>query len=183
MSLNADALAYLVEKGLTAAELVEFARLQEKKADPTAADRKRRQREREKQSERDMSHRDVTRDPPPNDIYSNPPPNPQVSPKLSEQVESGEPALRPEHVVEVWNEMAGRVGLSRVVKLTPQRRRSLNTRIRQHSLDDWTEAIAAIERNRFLHGENDRGWRADFDFLLNPQKFVKLIEGGYDRTH
>lgn len=61
MSLSADALQFLLDKGLTLADAVEFARLTEKKADPTAAERQRRCRENKKAN---VSHRDVTRDPP-----------------------------------------------------------------------------------------------------------------------
>jgi hypothetical protein len=38
----------------------------------------------------------------------------------------------------------------------------------------------ALERSAFCRGENDRGWRADFDFLLQPKSFTKLLEGAYD---
>jgi hypothetical protein len=93
------------------------------------------------------------------------------------------PSLKPEHVVEAWNEMAERHGLPLVRRLTPERSRKLSGRLRTTSVDDWTEAISAIERSPFLRGENDRGWRADFDFLLQPASFTKLIEGSYDRTH
>lgn len=94
-----------------------------------------------------------------------------------------EPELKPDHVVEAWNDMAGRLNLSRVRKLSPARRRSLNARLREFpNVDDWTEAIGAIERSPFLQGlEGKSGWRADFDFLLQPSSFLKLIEGSYDR--
>lgn len=68
MSLNADAIAYLASKGLSLEEVVEFARLQERRSDPTAAERKRRQRA------KDMSHRDVTRDIPADKVKSATPP-------------------------------------------------------------------------------------------------------------
>jgi len=32
----------------------------------------------------------------------------------------------------------------------------------------------------FCRGENDRGWRADLDFLCQPKSFNGLIEGKYD---
>jgi len=131
--------------------------------------------------------------PPPNEIYSNPLPEPSVipdgmtSPAVEIEAGEAEPAaepieLKPEHVVEAWNDMARRNGLSAVKILNDGRRKKLATRIRQHPIEDWTEAIAAIERSPFLRGENDRGWRADFDFFLEPRNFTKLIEGGYDRT-
>lgn len=94
-----------------------------------------------------------------------------------------EPSLKPEHVVEAWNDMAGRLNLSKVRKLSSARRRQLNARLREYpDVDDWTEAIAAIERSPFLQGHQSKtGWRADFDFLLQPSSFLKLIEGSYDR--
>jgi hypothetical protein len=90
-----------------------------------------------------------------------------------------EPSLQPEHVVEVWNAMAERTGLPRVRRLTDARRKQLKARIRENTLDEWTEAIAAIERSDFCRGEKT-SWRADFDFLLQPKSFTKLIEGAYD---
>ena len=90
-----------------------------------------------------------------------------------------QPSLQPEHVVEVWNAMAERTGLPRVRRLTDTRRKQLKARIRENTLDEWTEAIAAIERSDFCRGEKT-SWRADFDFLLQPKSFTKLIEGAYD---
>ena len=49
-------------------------------------------------------------------------------------------------------------------------------------LDEWKQAFAAIERSPFLKGENKTGWRASFDFLLQPSSFTKLIEGQYDQV-
>lgn len=89
--------------------------------------------------------------------------------------------LLPEHVVEAWNAMAARHGLAKVAKLTEARRKKLNARIAQHPIEDFTAAIAAIERSPFCLGNSREGWRADFDFLLQPSSFVKLIEGSYDR--
>lgn len=125
--------------------------------------------------------------PSPNDIYSNPLPlTPDCSDEQSipnlisiEPESPTDPVLKPEHVVEAWNEMAGRLGLSKA-KLTPERRKKLASRVRCIPVEDWTEAIAAVERAPFLRGENSKGWRANFDFLLQPTSFTKLIEGTYD---
>ena len=40
-------------------------------------------------------------------------------------------------------------------------------------------ALANIERSSFLTGTNDRGWRADLEFLLQPSSFAKVHDGGY----
>jgi hypothetical protein len=98
----------------------------------------------------------------------------------NEDTPPADPVLRPEHVVEAWNEMAAPRGLPIVKKLTPTRTKRLRTMIREHPLEDFTEAIDAVPRSPFLLGENGRGWKADFDFFLQPKSFTKLIEGSYD---
>lgn len=103
---------------------------------------------------------------------------------VSSDDKSSSPALQPEHVVEAWNALAVRHGLAQVKKLTKGRLKSLKARIAEHTIEDFTEAIAAIERAPFLLGDSKGGWRADFDFFVQPSSFVKLIEGSYDRaTH
>jgi uncharacterized protein YdaU (DUF1376 family) len=88
--------------------------------------------------------------------------------------------VRPEHVLEAFNAMADRNGLPKA-KMTAERRRKLRAFVRRHPIDDITEAISAIERSPFCRGENDRGWKANFDFLLQPTSFTRLTEGTYDR--
>lgn len=94
---------------------------------------------------------------------------------------ANQPELKPEHVLEVWNAKAPDWGLKPVRKFTPLRRRKVATRIRENTIDEFTEAISAIGRSSFLRGENDRGWRADFDWMLEPRNFTRLLEGNYDR--
>lgn len=84
--------------------------------------------------------------------------------------------------VAAWNAMAADAGLSPIRKLTPERRGRIMARLSEHGSDAMTEAIAAVGRSRFCRGENDRRWRADFDFLLQPSRFLKLIEGSYNRA-
>jgi len=111
-----------------------------------------------------------------------PEPSETIKPLVSPNGDTS-PSLKPEHVVEAWNAMAEPLGLSRVRVLSKGRMRSLKARLREFpDVDDWTEAIGAIERSPFLQGrEGKGGWRANFDFLLQPSSFIKLIEGSYDR--
>lgn len=109
-----------------------------------------------------------------------PDPNHKTQPS-NPPLKGSPPIVLPEHVIEAWNAMADRCGLAKA-KLTPERRRKLTSQIRSRSIEDWTEAIDAVERSSFLRGENDRAWRADFDFLLQPKSFTKLTEGSYDRS-
>lgn len=85
-------------------------------------------------------------------------------------------------VLEAWNDLAKDCGLPTIKKLNATRKRQLKARLKENTLDEWKQAFAAIERSPFLKGENKTGWRASFDFLLQPSSFTKLIEGQYDQV-
>lgn len=86
--------------------------------------------------------------------------------------------LKPEHVVEAWNDTAQRIGLSKVISLNDPRRKRLRTMIRQHPPDDFARALDAVERSPLCRGEKT-DWKADFDFFLQTKSFTKLLEGAY----
>jgi hypothetical protein len=169
---STEALRVMAAKGLSIEDAIEIGEANAVRS--SAAIRQQRHRDK-RRNERNVT-RNVT--PPPYENISIPPVSstPVVSDETTAPV-----GLKPEHVVEAWNVMAERCGLRVVRKLTPQRRRKIQTRIRNCTIDEFTEAIAAIERSSFLRGENERGWKADFDWALEPKNFTKLIEGTYDR--
>ena len=45
----------------------------------------------------------------------------------------------------------------------------------------WEKALSTIGGSAFLQGENDRGWRADLDFICQEKSWRKLQEGSYSR--
>jgi len=98
-----------------------------------------------------------------------------------EDMSSDDDRVSVKDIVEAWNELAEAKGLAKVVKVTDTRRKQIQARIKEYEPDDWSKALTAIYKSKFLCGENDRGWKADFDFLLQPKSFVKLVEGAYDR--
>jgi uncharacterized protein YdaU (DUF1376 family) len=85
-----------------------------------------------------------------------------------------------QEVVDAWNTIADRRGLSKVVKLTAKRRQQVKARLRENTVEEIGTALAAIERSPFLCGNSKDGWRANFDFFLQPSSFTKLLEGAYD---
>lgn len=90
------------------------------------------------------------------------------------------PGLKPEHVVEVWNEHAPRLGKPVVRNLTPERRQLLKARIGQYELTDFEAVFGKIERSAFLRG--DTGWHGcTFDWVFKKANFQKIIEGNYDQ--
>jgi hypothetical protein len=99
----------------------------------------------------------------------------------SDEDSSVEPTpLSESEVLEAWAARMVPQGFPAIRKMTDTRKRQLKARLRDSTIDEWLAAFAAMERSSFLRGENDRGWRADFDFLLQPKSFTKLLEGAYD---
>lgn len=93
---------------------------------------------------------------------------------------TGQPVTEAE-ILEAWQDRMVPLGFPAVRKMTPQRRRSLAARRREYpNIEDWQRAFSALERSQFCRGENERGWRADFDFLCQSKSLTKLIEGAYD---
>lgn len=86
-----------------------------------------------------------------------------------------------------WNIIAEACGLPKATKLPPARKQRLKARLAEVGLSGWNEALENLERAPWMHGDNDRGWRADFDFMLQPSSLMKLIEGAYlkadEQTH
>ncbi len=80
---------------------------------------------------------------------------------------------------ENYNLVAGDLGLPRAEKLTPERRRKLRVRLKDHGIDGWNSALVALEDQPFLLGKGPRGWRASLDFLLQPTSFTKVLERAY----
>jgi hypothetical protein len=94
------------------------------------------------------------------------------------------PAVVPveQDAVAAYNALAERCKLPLVQRLNPQRRTKLRRRLAEcGGIEGWKLALAKLEANPWMHGDNDRGWRADFDFLLQEKSFTKLMEGSYDR--
>jgi hypothetical protein len=93
------------------------------------------------------------------------------------------PAFDVNDFVESWNETAEACGLSKIRKLTDARKRAFNVRRREYpDIADWQRAFTCLRQNKWMHGDNRNGWRADPDFFLTASKFTKLVEGQYGQA-
>lgn len=83
--------------------------------------------------------------------------------------------------VNLYNDLAEKIKIPKVQKLSSARRTRLKKRLEDSGgLEGWKEALKKLESIPAMRGENDRGWKADFDFLTNESSFIKLMEGKYD---
>jgi hypothetical protein len=87
-------------------------------------------------------------------------------------------------VWEMYNETAKRCGLSEAKILNTKRASSLKERLReagggQTGVDTAAQALANLEKSAFCLGNNDSGWKANFDYFVSPKGFLKLYEGAH----
>jgi hypothetical protein len=71
-------------------------------------------------------------------------------------------------------------GLPRVRANSKARVDAVRRLKKQMPIDDIREMLGKAGRSDFLNGKNDRGFKADFTWLLNPTNAVKVLEGRYD---
>jgi hypothetical protein len=160
-------------KVLESNRLTGWEKRQPKREDDGASARKAAQRERQR-TQADAGSRSVTQGHAPEiDI--------EIDIDADEEVVcASDDALKPEHIVEIWNETALRLGKPTVRSLTPARRELLKARINQYELADFQGVFGKIERSSFLRG--DSGWRGcTFDWVFKRANFQKILEGNYDQ--
>ena len=83
--------------------------------------------------------------------------------------------LKPEHVMESWNEVAAKIGKPVVRNLTPERRQLVRARIAQYSIDDFVTVFGNVQGSAFLRDAKACG----FDWSMKKANFQKILEGNY----
>ncbi|MDO5479100.1 MAG: hypothetical protein Q4G23_08055 [Clostridia bacterium] len=43
-------------------------------------------------------------------------------------------------------------------------------------------AFEKVQESSFLKGDNERGWKASFDWVMKVDNLIKVIEGNYDNA-
>lgn len=84
-----------------------------------------------------------------------------------------------QEVVDRYNAIC--TNLPRVVRLTDKRRRAVRLIYgKGYTPEQLDEVFRKAQSSSFCTGQNDRHWKADFDWLLNESNLVKVLEGKYD---
>ena len=85
----------------------------------------------------------------------------------------------PKQVIDLYHQIC--TSLPKVVKLTESRKKSINARFKEGiTMEMFKEAFTKAQNSSFLTGNNDRGFKADIDFLINANSLTKTLEGKYD---
>ena len=109
----------------------------------------------------------------------------------TKKIRSTKPKAPVTDIYDAYNEVLGDK-LPKALILTDARKRDiaarwnelLNTehkgKLRYSGIEDglhwWKRLFAKVTLNPHWVGENDRGWRADLDWIINKKNFVKVLE-------
>ncbi len=86
---------------------------------------------------------------------------------------------KPQQLADRYNAIC--TSLPQVVRLTDKRRRAVRLIYdKGYTPEQLAEAFGKAQTSSFCTGQNDRHWKADFDWLLNESNLVKVLEGKYD---
>lgn len=65
-------------------------------------------------------------------------------------------------------------------KLTENTEKGISKSLQQYTLDDFKQVFQKAETSNFLKGENERGWKAMFGWLVQAENMAKVLAGSYD---
>lgn len=68
------------------------------------------------------------------------------------------------------------VKMPKAETLNRNRRGVINGRLKDHGREAITEVFRFASQSPHHNGNNDLGWKADFDWLMGPKNFVKILE-------
>ena len=109
----------------------------------------------------------------------------------TKKIRSTKPKAPVTDIYDAYNEVLGEK-LPKALILTDARKRDISARwnellntehngkLRYSDIEDglhwWKRLFAKVTLNPHWVGENDRGWRADLDWIINKKNFIKVLE-------
>jgi hypothetical protein len=70
--------------------------------------------------------------------------------------------------------------MRKVVQINDFRKGLINARFGENGMDKIISVIRTAGESDFLNGKNDKAWKADFEWIMRPQNFLKILEGKYE---
>lgn len=93
----------------------------------------------------------------------------------------GDKSPPPSALKDLWNEV---VKTPFVKEFTKARAIKCRLRMNERTLEEWRQVFQKVKDSPFCQGDNDRGWRADFDWITkNQENSARVLEGKYEKKH
>lgn len=84
-----------------------------------------------------------------------------------------------EDILKLYNDNCTNLPKARQLSVKRHKQISLLFK-RGYTLEDFQKVFENAQNSRFLCGENDRNWKANFDWLIIENNFLKALEGYYE---
>lgn len=97
-----------------------------------------------------------------------------------------QPPLQAQKIQDMWNATCS--SYPKIFTLSENRKNKIRIRIEEMGGEDKALPLLQVlfekmQASNFLKGDNQRGWKASFDWLFeNDKNWVKVHEGNYDKT-
>lgn len=87
-------------------------------------------------------------------------------------------------ILQCWNNLidSHHSIMPRIQTISSQRETATMARYREHGLMKVYDVLELAVKSDFLNGKNDKGWKANFDWVMKPNNFVKILEGNYNNN-
>lgn len=84
-----------------------------------------------------------------------------------------------EEIVDLYHKYC--LSFSKVMIINDSRKKVIGARYKEYKQDlsIFETLFKKAEESEFLKGNNDRGWKANFDWLINSTNMVKVLENNY----
>lgn len=94
-------------------------------------------------------------------------------------IEENRPELI-EPYASIWNQFAHENGLNQIEQATDARIKKIKLRVNEQGFD-FFKILQGIKKSKFAKGDNNNGWKVDFDFIIHSQdNYVKILEGKFN---
>lgn len=85
---------------------------------------------------------------------------------------------------EAYNLAAAESGWPKAQTLSKPRKAGIAARLREcGGIEGWRIALSKAQASAHCCGQNQRGWVADLDFIIQAKSFTRLMEGAYDNRN
>jgi len=84
---------------------------------------------------------------------------------------------------EYYNAAMQHRAIKPISRITDRRKENLTARTREFGKEALQTVVDKAAASDFLNGKNNKGWVADFDWIMRPNNFPKVLEGNYDNDN
>lgn len=87
-------------------------------------------------------------------------------------------------IIDAWNQLEP-YGIKMIYRINPGSKRCtlLIALLEQFGEEKVIQAVDKVKQSDFLQGKTDTRFSLNFDWFINPNNFVKVLEGKYDERH